>query len=217
VFRARVPPASPHAPLSQANRNFNHLVKLLLIGDSAVGKSCLLLRYSDDHFSSSFITTIGIDFKIKSVEVEGKKIKLQIWDTAGQERFRTITTAYYRGAMGIILVYDVTNETSFNNVRNWMRQIDQHASDTVRRILVANKCDVPAEQRKVSEEQGRALAAEFDVPFFEASAKENLNVSDVFMTITKEIVARLEAAPAAKASSGGTQLKTASGGKSQCC
>ena len=112
-----------------AAKGYNHLVKLLLIGDSAVGKSCLLLRYSDDQFSSSFITTIGIDFKIKSVEVDGKKIKLQIWDTAGQERFRTITQAYYRGAMGILLVYDVSNEQSFLNVKQWMRQNEQHASE----------------------------------------------------------------------------------------
>merc|ERR1711916_304757 len=106
--------------------------KLLLIGDSGVGKSCLLLRYSDDSFTQSFITTIGIDFKIKSILInETTKVKLQIWDTAGQERFRTITTAYYRGAMGILLVYDVTDETSFMSVRNWIRNIEQHATEGV--------------------------------------------------------------------------------------
>jgi len=92
---------------------YDYLIKLLMIGDSGVGKSCLLLRFSDDSFTTSFITTIGIDFKIKTVEIEGKRVKLQIWDTAGQERFRTITTAYYRGAMGILLVYDITDEQSF--------------------------------------------------------------------------------------------------------
>jgi len=120
---------------------YDYLIKLLLIGDSGVGKSCLLLRYSDDSFTSSFITTIGIDFKIKSIIIETSKVKLQVWDTAGQERFRTITTAYYRGAMGILLVYDVTDENSFANVRNWMRQIDQNASANVNRLLIANKCD----------------------------------------------------------------------------
>lgn len=97
-------------------RNYDFLIKLLLIGDSGVGKSCCLLRFSEDSFTPSFITTIGIDFKIRTIELDGKRVKLQIWDTAGQERFRTITTAYYRGAMGILLVYDVTDEKSFNSV-----------------------------------------------------------------------------------------------------
>ncbi len=90
-------------------------IKLLLIGDSGVGKSCCLLRFSEDSFTPSFITTIGIDFKIRTIDLDGKRVKLQIWDTAGQERFRTITTAYYRGAMGILLVYDVTDRKSFNS------------------------------------------------------------------------------------------------------
>lgn len=94
-----------------------------------MGKSSVLLRYSDDQFSSSFITTIGIDFKIKAIQLGDKKIKLQIWDTAGQERFKTITTAYYRGAMGILLAYDVTNAKTFENVKNWMRQIEMHAAE----------------------------------------------------------------------------------------
>lgn len=110
-----------------------------------MGKSCLLLRYSDDSFTSSFITTIGIDFKIKSILIKDSKIKLQIWDTAGQERFRTITTAYYRGAMGILLVYDVSDENSFVNVRNWMRQIDQNAAENVNRLLIGNKADMDNE------------------------------------------------------------------------
>ena len=101
---------------SSQNRKLTfHQIKLLLIGDSGVGKSCCLLRFSEDSFTPSFITTIGIDFKIRTIELDGKRVKLQIWDTAGQERFRTITTAYYRGAMGILLVYDVTDERSFNS------------------------------------------------------------------------------------------------------
>ncbi|KAL5130223.1 Ras-related protein RABE1a [Glycine soja] len=103
------------APPARARADYDYLIKLLLIGDSGVGKSCLLLRFSDGSFTTSFITTIGIDFKIRTIELDGKRIKLQIWDTAGQERFRTITTAYYRGAMGILLVYDVTDEASFNS------------------------------------------------------------------------------------------------------
>lgn len=115
---------------------------------TGVGKSCLLLRFCDNSFTPSFITTIGIDFKIRTMEVDGERVKLQIWDTAGQERFRTITTAYYRGAMGILLVYDVTDERSFNNIRNWLRNVEQHASPNVNKILVGNKCD--SEDKRVS-------------------------------------------------------------------
>ena len=107
-----------------------------------MGKSCLLLRFCDNSFTPSFITTIGIDFKIRTMELDGQRVKLQIWDTAGQERFRTITTAYYRGAMGIILVYDVTDERSFLNVANWIRNVEQYASPNVSKILVGNKCDM---------------------------------------------------------------------------
>ncbi|XP_069031269.1 ras-related protein Rab-8B isoform X2 [Embiotoca jacksoni] len=110
-------------------KTYDYLFKLLLIGDSGVGKTCLLFRFSEDAFNTTFISTIGIDFKIRTVELDGKKIKLQIWDTAGQERFRTITTAYYRGAMGIMLVYDITNEKSFDNIRNWIRNIEELAID----------------------------------------------------------------------------------------
>jgi len=183
---------------------YDYLIKLLLIGDSGVGKSCLLLRYSDDSFTSSFITTIGIDFKIKSIMCGESKVKLQIWDTAGQERFRTITTAYYRGAMGILLVYDVSDEQSFTNVRNWMRQIDQNAAENVTRILIGNKCDVDPSERKISPEQGKALASEYGIKFFETSAKMNTNVDESFMSIAKDIVERLKENPDHYGSSGGT-------------
>ncbi|KAG6430445.1 hypothetical protein SASPL_108512 [Salvia splendens] len=187
-----------------------------------VGKSCLLLRFSDGSFTTSFITTIGIDFKIRTIELDGKRIKLQIWDTAGQERFRTITTvhvhliaassfgviklhgsveavaapfetslntatvllnssfaAYYRGAMGILLVYDVTDEASFNNIRNWIRNIEQHASDNVNKILA------------VPTSKGQALADEYGIKFFETSAKTNMNVEEVFFSIARDIKQRL--------------------------
>mmetsp|Transcript_15475 Transcript_15475/g.30564 ORF Transcript_15475/g.30564 Transcript_15475/m.30564 type:complete len:214 (-) Transcript_15475:126-767(-) len=167
--------------------NYDHLIKLLLIGDSGVGKSCLLLRFSDDSFTTSFITTIGIDFKIRTIEQEGKKLKLQIWDTAGQERFRTITTAYYRGAMGILLVYDVTDEQSFNNIRNWIRQIQQHAADNVNKILIGNKCDM-LEKKVIETARGQALADEFGIKFFETSAKNNHNVEKAFFEIARDVL-----------------------------
>ncbi|CAN6929924.1 unnamed protein product [Brassica oleracea var. botrytis] len=179
------------APPARARADYDYLIKLLLIGDSGVGKSCLLLRFSDGSFTTSFITTIGIDFKIRTIELDGKRIKLQIWDTAGQERFRTITTAYYRGAMGILLVYDVTDESSFNNIRNWIRNIEQHASDNVNKILVGNKADMDESKRAVPTSKGQALADEYGIKFFETSAKTNLNVEEVFFSIGKDIKQRL--------------------------
>ncbi|KAF9597517.1 hypothetical protein IFM89_019431 [Coptis chinensis] len=173
---------------ARARADYDYLIKLLLIG---VGKSCLLLRFSDDSFTTSFITTIGIDFKIRTIELDGKRIKLQIWDTAGQERFRTITTAYYRGAMGILLVYDVTDESSFNNIRNWIRNIEQHASDNVNKILVGNKADMDESKRAVPTSRGQALADEYGIKFFETSAKTNLNVEQVFFSIARDIKQRL--------------------------
>ncbi|WBY58514.1 ras-related protein Rab-1B [Plasmodium yoelii yoelii] len=109
------------------NDSYDSLFKILLIGDSGVGKSCLLLRFADDTYTDSYISTIGVDFKIKTIEIDDKIIKLQIWDTAGQERFRTITSSYYRGAQGIIIVYDVTDRDSFNNVKNWIIEIEKYA------------------------------------------------------------------------------------------
>ncbi|KAL5169409.1 Ras-related protein RABE1c [Glycine soja] len=195
------------APPARARADYDYLIKLLLIGDSGVGKSCLLLRFSDGSFTTSFITTIGIDFKIRTIELDGKRIKLQIWDTAGQERFRTITTAYYRGAMGILLVYDVTDEASFNSkafpsgifiqlllisdIRNWIRNIEQHASDNVNKILVGNKADMDESKRAVPTSKGQALADEYGIKFFETSAKTNLNVEEVFFSIARDIKQRL--------------------------
>ncbi|KAK3816688.1 MAG: ras family-domain-containing protein [Benniella sp.] len=169
---------------------YDYLIKLLLIGDSGVGKSCLLLRFSDDSFTPSFITTIGIDFKIRTIELDGKRIKLQIWDTAGQERFRTITTAYYRGAMGILLVYDVTDERSFANIRNWFSNIEQHASEGVNKILIGNKCDMP-DKKVISREQGQALADEFGIRFLETSAKSNICVEEAFFSLARDIKRRM--------------------------
>uniref|UniRef100_A0A7S1FNJ5 Ras-related protein Rab-8A n=1 Tax=Corethron hystrix TaxID=216773 RepID=A0A7S1FNJ5_9STRA len=165
-------------------------IKLLMIGDSGVGKTCLLLRYANDTFSPTFITTIGIDFKIKNIEVEGKRIKLQIWDTAGQERFRTITTSYFRGAQGILLAYDVTDRRSFESIRNWISQINQHADVHVNKILVGNKCDM-LDEKVVSTEEGQKLANEFGVEFVEVSAKNNINVENCFISLAKSVKDRL--------------------------
>ena len=121
------------------NPDYDYLFKILLIGNSGVGKSSLLLRFADDTFTDNFMPTIGVDFKIRTLEVDGRTIKLQIWDTAGQERFKTITSSYYKGAHGIIVVYDITDKESFKNIDTWMNEVEKHASDNVSRILVGNK------------------------------------------------------------------------------
>merc|ERR1712087_1012729 len=179
------------------------LIKLLLIGDSGVGKTCLLLRYNDNSFNQTFIATIGIDFKIKTINLDGKTIKLQIWDTAGQERFRTITSAYYRGAMGILLVYSVTDEQSFQNIRNWIRNIEQHAADNVNRLLIGNKCDMISE-KVVETARGQDLADEYSIRFFEASAKTNIHVKEAFESIASDIKQRLDCAGGGSDNKNGT-------------
>ncbi|THD25845.1 Ras protein Rab 10 [Fasciola hepatica] len=170
-----------------AKKSYDVLFKLLLIGDSGVGKTCLLFRYVEDTFSSSFISTIGIDFKIKTVELEGKKIKLQIWDTAGQERFQTITASYYRGAMGIMLVYDITSRRTFDNIQRWMGNIQSLASTDVEKLVVANKSDME-DRRAVSLEEGMCMAKDYRVDFLETSAKTGVNVAKAFETLTLAIL-----------------------------
>ena len=169
---------------------YDLMIKIIIIGDSGVGKTCLLLRFSEDNFNMNHISTIGwlnigIDFKIKTINVDGKNIKLQIWDTAGQDRFRTITQTYYKGVNGIILAYDSNDETSFKNIKNWIKQIDDHESPDVFKVLIGNKCDI--HNKKISEERGKALAAEYKVPFFETSAKQGTNINELFHFIAKEV------------------------------
>lgn len=146
---------------------------------------CLHLHF---HLPSSL--PHSIDFKIKNLELDGKRIKLQIWDTAGQERFRTITTSYFRGAQGILLVYDVTDRRSFESIRNWVGQIQQHADVHVNKILIGNKCDMTP-QRVVTTEEGQSLANDFGIQFFETSAKNDVNVEKSFVTIAREVKNRM--------------------------
>lgn len=204
------------------SKAYDYLFKLLLIGDSGVGKTCVLFRFSDDAFNSTFISTIGIDFKIRTIELDEKKIKLQIWDTAGQERFRTITTAYYRGAMGILLLYDITNEKSFDNIKTWIHNIEQHASEDVEKMILGNKCDME-EKRVISKEQGEKLAGEHGVSFMETSAKANINVEEAFTKIARDIKRKMDqkVVSTPKESGGGTVKAVGSpagdGAKKGCC
>ena len=184
---------SGHKPAGAAQ--FDHLFKILLIGDSGVGKTCLMFRFSDQKFQESYISTIGVDFKMKTLEVDGKKIRLQIWDTAGQERFRTITSSYYRGAHGIIVVYDTTDSETFEHVKTWLHEIDRYASENVNKLLVGNKSDLTS-KRQVETESAKEFAESVNIPFLETSAKNATNVEDAFMTMAGEIKKRMATAPA---------------------
>jgi small GTP-binding protein len=181
--------------------DYDHLFKILMVGDSGVGKSSLLLRFTDDTFSENFISTIGVDFKIRTVNLEGKVIKMQIWDTAGQERFRTITSSYYRGAHGVILVYDVTDQVSFNNARQWLTEIERYACGNVVKLLVGNKSDLTT-KRVVSQSTGKEFADQFQLPFIEASAKDGSNVKQAFMTLVQTIFEKTVSSEGGGASGG---------------
>ena len=166
--------------------NKEHSFKILLLGDTSVGKTCFLKRYTEDTFQDAYLSTIGFDFKFKMVTLKnGKQVKVQLWDTAGQERFRTIAKSYYKGAHGIILIYDVSNPKTYDNIKKWLAQIKEEASSKVCIILVANKID--HEERVVTEEEGEKLAKSFNLKIFESSDKENINVTEAFQEVIENI------------------------------
>jgi len=183
-------------------QDYDYLFKLLLIGNSAVGKSSLLLRFSDNIFNESFLPTIGVDFKIRTFDLKGKTVKLQIWDTAGQERFKTITSSYYKGAHGIILVYDITDKQSFKDVETWLAEVDKFANDNVVKLLVGNKCDME-QQRAVTYDEGKEFADQLGIKFLETSAKNAVKVDESFFTLAEEIKSRI-----AKPDESGTKPST---------
>jgi len=169
--------------------NFDHLFKIVLVGDSGVGKSNLLSRFTRNSFTTDEKSTIGVEFATRVIPMaDSKKIKAQIWDTAGQERYRAITNAYYRGALGAMLVYDVTKQTTFENIPRWLRELREYANRDIVLVLVGNKADlVDKSLRQVTEEHAKQLAAEYDLPFMEASAKSGFNVDEAFTLIVKNI------------------------------
>ncbi|XP_044103420.1 ras-related protein Rab-37 isoform X1 [Neovison vison] len=172
------PPCSP---------SYDVTGKVMLLGDSGVGKTCLLIQFKDGAFlSGTFIATVGIDFRNKVVTVDGVRVKLQIWDTAGQERFRSVTHAYYRDAQALLLLYDITNKSSFDNIRAWLTEIHEYAQRDVVIMLLGNKADV-SNERVIRSEDGETLAREYGVPFMETSAKTGMNVELAFLAIAKEL------------------------------
>ncbi|CAL1604052.1 unnamed protein product [Knipowitschia caucasica] len=182
--------------------DYDYLIKFLALGDSGVGKTSFLYQYTDGKFNSKFITTVGIDFREKRVVYKstgadgltskGQKIHMQLWDTAGQERFRSLTTAFFRDAMGFLLLFDLTNEQSFLNVRNWMSQLQVHAyCENPDIVLCGNKCDL-SDLRAVSEDEARELAEKYGIPYFETSAASGHNVSESVDVLLDLIMKRME-------------------------
>ena len=167
----------------------SNIFKILTIGESGVGKTCILRRFVENKFLKNHLATIGIDFKTKTLNINDQEIKLKIWDTAGQERFRNITNQYYKGADGIVLVFDVTDEASFEKIKDWMDQILSNTNkDEICLVLLGNKCDVEAVKRSIKPEQGRELANELNINYFETSALSVYNIKEAFETLTIDIM-----------------------------
>ena len=169
------------------SQDYDYLFKVLLLGDTDVGKSSLILRYTEETFNSKLVNSIGVDFKMKKKEIDGKIIKVQIWDTAGHERFRSITYSYYRGANAIIIVFDITDKKSFLSITEWLKQIEKHAKENVFKFLVGNKSDL-AEERKVTFEEAKEYADEHELPYIETSAKEGININELFESSIKSFL-----------------------------
>ena len=164
--------------------DYDFIFKVLLLGNSDVGKSSLLLRFVDSVWNESFVPTIGVDFKVKTLDIGEKRVKMQIWDTAGQERFRNVVATYFRGSNGILLIYDITSRESFKNLESWLIEIEKNASENVLKILIGNKNDLENE-RVISKEEGQDFANRYSMQFIETSAKMDTNVSEAFLTLAK--------------------------------
>ena len=169
------------------DEDYDFIFKVLLLGNSDVGKSSLLLRFVDSVWNETFVPTIGVDFKVKTVEIGDKKVKMQIWDTAGQERFRNVISTYFRGGNGLLLIYDITNKDSFKNLESWLIEIEKNASENILKLLIGNKSDLE-EDREISKEEGQAFANRNGMQFMETSAKMNTNVDEAFQALGKLMI-----------------------------
>ena len=176
--------------MSVSGVNFNYLLKFIIIGDSGVGKSNILLRYTRDKFNEEFQSTIGVEFGVKNLQIEDKIYRVQIWDTAGQENFRSITRAYYKNSVCACVVYDITSKKSFENIKSWIEDCRKQCPKTILLVLIGNKVDLENE-REVSYEEGADFAKKYEMFFFETSAKTGRNIDEVFIKATNEIAKKI--------------------------
>eukprot|EP01017_Pseudomicrothorax_dubius_P049097 TRINITY_DN9074_c0_g1_i1.p1 TRINITY_DN9074_c0_g1~~TRINITY_DN9074_c0_g1_i1.p1 ORF type:complete len:202 (-),score=26.28 TRINITY_DN9074_c0_g1_i1:128-733(-) len=174
-----------------SQQNYDYLFKLVLVGDSGVGKSSVLARFTDNIFVGANLCTIGVDFKVKSVDIAGARVKLQIWDTAGQERFRTISNAYYRGAQGIVFLFDLTSRRSLQSIDDWLARVNLPNTQDVVKILIGNKSDL-VEKREVSFDEVAAYAEAYGMSYFETSASSGINIDRAFHTAATEIKEKVD-------------------------
>ena len=191
-------PSKPK-PVKKKSKQFDYTFKIVMIGDSGVGKSCILLRFADDKFNENFYATIGVDFRFKNITVDNKSVKLQIvrkiiiliniiqWDTAGQERFKTITSAYYRGAHGILIVYDVSDKKSFNHIKDWLEDINKYTDNNPIKLIIGNKCDL-VNEKQVTEEDKKMLKKQTGIDIIETSAKNSFKITEAMEMITKKLI-----------------------------
>ncbi|XP_077400111.1 ras-related protein Rab-19-like [Vanacampus margaritifer] len=177
-------------PGPEHDDSFDYLFKIILIGDSNVGKTCVVQNFKSGVFSEKQQNTIGVDFTVRTLDIEGKKIKMQVWDTAGQERFRTITQSYYRSAHGAVITYDITRRATFESVSDWIQEVELYGAANVVLVLIGNKCDLEKE-REVLFEEACSLANERGaLAALETSAKEGQNVEESFMLMARELLSR---------------------------
>ena len=188
-------------------------IKLIVLGNTSVGKSSFILKYIEDKFVLNYIATLGMDFKQKKLKLKnGQEVRLRIYDTAGQERFKSVAVSFIKKAEGVILIYDIGNKATFESLEEWIKNIKESGKENLPIILVGNKCDLPPEKRKVELIEGKDKAEEFNLPFFETSCKEGINIKEVFEKIVEDITGKNNL------SSGGEfKILNKSKSKGKCC
>ena len=202
---------------SISSESYDQKIKIMVIGESLVGKTALITRYTNNSFSGTYLTTVGIDFQTKFLNINNKTIKVELWDTAGQERFRNIAKNYFQSSDGFLIVYDITSKTSFEKLSFWNEQVNLNAPENTKYIIVGNKKDLE-EKREVKTEEGANFAKENNVQFYETSAKDGTNVNEVLELLAKEIVADSEKLQTKnKRSSQVLKKKNTQAEKKSCC
>ena len=204
--------SNEESDLQSVSDQYDIKLKIIILGESMVGKTCLITRYTNDKFGGRYLCTVGIDFQKKTIEKNNKKILLQIWDTAGQERFRNVTKNYFNNSQGFVLAYDINNRETFEKVEYWIEEIKAKADENIKCILIGTKCDL--DKREVNEEEGIELGEKYGFKFLETSAKENININEAFDTLVSEIIKKYEGVGRNSLTLSKTNLKKK---KKKCC